>query len=132
MMTWRASEVAQRTSGQVQGEDRAFTSVSTDTRTLKPGTLFVALRGPNFDGHDFVAAAAERGAAVALVERPLPVALTQIIVPDPLDALSTFAREWRRQFAICVVGVTGSNGKTTTKELIGSILSRLKIGRAHV
>lgn len=125
MIAWRASEFARYASGQLQGEDRAFSSVSTDTRTMNAGALFVALRGPNFDGHDFVAAAAERGAAVALVERALPVALPQVVVADPLVALSTFAREWRRQFAIPVVGVTGSNGKTTTKELIGSILSRI-------
>ena len=107
------------------GENRAFTSISTDTRTLKAGALFVALSGPNFDGHEFVAAAAERGAAAALVDRPLPAALPQVVVADPLAALSAFAREWRRQFHIPLIGVTGSNGKTTTKELIGSILSRL-------
>lgn len=125
MIRWRLSEVAHYSEGQAAGADREFTSVSTDTRTLKPGALFVALTGPNFDGHDFVAAALERGAAGALVERPLAVELPQVVVADPLAALSAFARAWRRQFHIAVVGVTGSNGKTTTKELIGSILSRL-------
>ena len=62
---------------------------------------------------------------VAVMPSPLPVALPQLVVADPLAALSAFAREWRRQFHIAVIGVTGSNGKTTTKELIGSILSRL-------
>jgi UDP-N-acetylmuramoyl-tripeptide--D-alanyl-D-alanine ligase len=125
MIAWRSSEIAHCAAGRLAGEDRAFTSVSTDTRSLKRGALFVALRGPNFDGHDFAAAAVERGAAVALVERELPLDLPQVVVADPLAALSAFAREWRRQFPIPVVGVTGSNGKTTTKELIGTILSRL-------
>jgi UDP-N-acetylmuramoyl-tripeptide--D-alanyl-D-alanine ligase len=125
MIAWRLSEIIRCAGGELLGENRAFSSVSTDTRTLKAGALFVALQGPNFDGHEFVAAAAERGAAAALVARPLAAVLPQVVVADPLAALSAFAREWRRQFHICVVGVTGSNGKTTTKELIGSILSRL-------
>ena len=74
MMAWRLSELVRCTPGQLVGNDCDFSSVSTDTRTLRPGALFVALSGPNFDGHDFVAAAAERGAAAALVERPLAVA----------------------------------------------------------
>ena len=125
MMHWRLSEIASCAYGQLLGEDCEFTSVSTDTRTLQAGALFVALSGPNFDGHDFAAAAAERGAVAALVDRPLSVELAQVVVADPLAALSAFAREWRRQFQIPAIGVTGSNGKTTTKELIGAILSRL-------
>jgi UDP-N-acetylmuramoyl-tripeptide--D-alanyl-D-alanine ligase len=125
MMPWRLSELARLADGQVVGDDCSFTSVSTDSRSLKPSALFVALSGPNFDGHDFVAAAAGSGAAAALVERALPAALSQVVVADPLAALSVFAREWRRQFHIPLIGVTGSNGKTTTKELIGSILSRI-------
>lgn len=125
MIAWQLSELARYSQGQLTGADAQFTSVSTDTRTIKSGALFVALAGPTFDGHDFVAAAAEKGAAAALVSRQLPVDLPQVVVADPLAALSAFAREWRRQFKIPVVGVTGSNGKTTTKELIGSILSQL-------
>jgi len=124
MIAWKPSEIARYSQGRVVGADRAFTSVSTDTRTIKPGALFVALTGPSFDGHDFVATAAQSGAAAALVAKELPVDIPQIVVADPLGALSAFAREWRRQFHIPVIGVTGSNGKTTTKELIGSILSQ--------
>nr|WP_298720093.1 UDP-N-acetylmuramoyl-tripeptide--D-alanyl-D-alanine ligase [uncultured Steroidobacter sp.] len=125
MIAWKPSEIVKHAQGRLVGADREFTSISTDTRTLKPGALFVALTGPSFDGHDFVATAAQNGAAAALVAKELPVDLPQIVVADPLAALSTFAREWRRQFPIPVVGVTGSNGKTTTKELIGSILSQV-------
>lgn len=125
MIGWRLAEIARCTGGELVGEDRPFDSVATDSRTLGAGALFVALVGENFDGHDFVAAAAERGAVAALVARTLPVHIPHIVVPDPLAALSTFAREWRRQFRIPLIGVTGSNGKTTTKELIGSILARV-------
>ncbi len=125
MIAWRLKEFARIAGGELVGDDGAFTSVSTDTRTLKSGALFVALSGPNFDGHAFVAAAKDRGAVAALVTRVVASELPQIVVADPLAALSTFAREWRRQFQMPVIGVTGSNGKTTTKELIGSILSRL-------
>jgi UDP-N-acetylmuramoyl-tripeptide--D-alanyl-D-alanine ligase len=125
MNSWRASELAQVTTGQLMGGDADFTSVATDTRTLQKDALFVALSGPNFDGHDFVAAAATQGAAAALVARHLPINIPQVIVPDPLAALARFAHEWRRRFTLPVIGVTGSNGKTTTKELIGAILSQL-------
>jgi len=125
MITWDVETLARMAHGKVHGGNVAFTSISTDTRTLKPGALFVALTGPNFDGHAFVAAAAERGAAAAIVDKVVPGPLPQVVVPDALAGLSTFAREWRRQFNIPVIGVTGSNGKTTTKELIGSILSQI-------
>jgi UDP-N-acetylmuramoyl-tripeptide--D-alanyl-D-alanine ligase len=125
MTAMQLAHLAYVSGGKLIGQDCAFTSVSIDTRTLKPGALFVALSGPNFDGHDFVGAAIEGQAAAALVSKQLPVSIPQIVVPDPLAALSQFAREWRRQFSIPVIAVTGSNGKTTTKEIIGAILSRL-------
>jgi UDP-N-acetylmuramoyl-tripeptide--D-alanyl-D-alanine ligase len=125
MISRNLTDLARISGGELVGRNCDFSSVSTDSRTLKPGALFVALSGPSFDGHDFVAAAAGRGAVAALVERVLPLDLPQLVVADPLAALSIFAREWRRQFDIPVVGVTGSNGKTTTKELIGAILSQL-------
>ena len=125
MIEWRLRELANCAGGELVGEDCAFDSVSTDSRTLSPGALFVALTGEHFDGHDFVTAAADRGAVAVLVGRTLPISIPQVVVSDPLAALSAFAREWRRRFAIPVIGVTGSNGKTTTKEMIGSILSRI-------
>ena len=87
--------------------------------------MFAALRGEHFDGHEFAGAAAERGACGLLVERQLPTALPQVVVPDTLQALTACAREQRRRLHGPVIAVTGSNGKTTTKEMIGAILTRL-------
>ncbi len=103
-------------------DDRLFRGVSTDTRTLAPGQLFVALKGPRFDGHDHLQAALDRGAAAALVARQGNVSLPQIQVTDTLQALGHLARAWRRQLDLTVVGITGSNGKTTVKEMTASIL----------
>jgi UDP-N-acetylmuramoyl-tripeptide--D-alanyl-D-alanine ligase len=110
---------------QLIGEDLSYGEVSSDSRTLPAGSLFVALRGPNFDGADFVAAAAARGAVAALVERRVPAALTQIVVPDALRALQQLASSWRAEFDFPIVGVAGSNGKTTAKTMTGAILSRM-------
>jgi UDP-N-acetylmuramoyl-tripeptide--D-alanyl-D-alanine ligase len=116
---------AQVTGGELIGEDRPFGCVSTDSRTLKPGSLFVALRGPNFDGTAFVQAAAAQGAIGALVERATPGSLPQVVVPNTLLALQELARSWRASFSLPVVAVAGSNGKTTAKEMTAAILSRM-------
>ena len=109
--------------GRLIGPDGPFSGVSTDSRTVNPGELFVALSGPRFNGEDYVAAALARG-AVGVVVRSEQVATSQIVVDDTLAALASSARAWREGFAIPVVGVAGSNGKTTVKELISSILSQ--------
>ena len=102
----------------------AFDGVSTDSRSAGPGSLFVALRGETFDAHDFLAQVAAAGvAAVVAEELPEGFALPAIVVPDTLTALGQIARQWRAQFAIPVIGVTGSNGKTTVKEMIAAILA---------
>ena len=85
--------------------------------------MFAALKGEHVDGHEFAAAAAERGASALLVERELPIAVPQVVVPDTLRALTACARAQRRRFRGPVIAVTGSNGKTTTKEMIGAILA---------
>ena len=110
--------------GVLRGRDAAFTNVTSDSRACAAGELFVALRGERFDGHDFVAAAAERGVSGAVVERYLDVAIPQIVVADALAALQAAAAQWRRNFNCPVVGVAGSNGKTTTKEMVAAILSQ--------
>jgi UDP-N-acetylmuramoyl-tripeptide--D-alanyl-D-alanine ligase len=95
-----------------------------DSRTLKRGQLFVALQGPNFNGQDFVGAALQAGAAGAVVGAAQTVALPQIVVPDTQAALERAARSWRAHFAGPLVGVAGSNGKTTAKEMTASILAQ--------
>jgi UDP-N-acetylmuramoyl-tripeptide--D-alanyl-D-alanine ligase len=117
-------DAARVVGGELIGEDRPFGCVSTDSRTLKPGALFVALRGPNFDGSAFVQAAAAQGAIGALVERAIPGALPQVVVADSLRALQELARNWRADFSLPVVAVAGSNGKTTAKEMTAAVLSR--------
>ena len=117
--------VAGVTGGRRVGNDVPFSEVSSDSRTLGPGALFVALRGPNFDGAEFVAAAQARGAVAALVERPVTTALAQIVVPDALRALQQMASAWRAEFTRPIVAVAGSNGKTTVKEMTAAILSRM-------
>jgi len=117
--------VAHLAGGVLRGENAIFARVLTDSRALESGALFVALPGERFDGHDFVAEAARRGAVGALVNRAVAVKLPQVVVPDTLGALSTFANAWRREFPGPVIGVTGSSGKTTVKEMLRSILSRL-------
>lgn len=110
---------------EVRGDARlTFSSVSTDTRSLEAGALFIALRGERFDAHEFVAAAHERGAIAAVVERPLAIDLPQIVVDDARRALGIGAAQWRARFALPVIAVTGSNGKTTVTQMIGSILAQ--------
>ncbi len=104
------------------GDDTRFGAVSIDSRSLSGGALFVAIKGENFDGHDFVADAHAKGAAGALVSHPAEVPLPQLTVTDTRIAFGKIARAWRENFPIPVVAVTGSNGKTTVKELIASIL----------
>jgi len=123
MIAHTLGDLAHIAGGRLVGASVPFNSVSIDSRTLSLSALFVALKGPNFDGHEFVAAAMQRGAIGALVERELPLPIPQVVVGDTLQALTEFARAWRREFSIPVVGITGSNGKTTTKEMIGAILS---------
>ncbi len=104
----------------------AVEGVSTDTRTLAAGNLFVALRGERFDAHDYLAEAAAKGAVAAVVSEARaaePAPLPRLAVPDTLPALGAIARLHRRRFQIPVIAVTGSNGKTTTREMIAAILS---------
>lgn len=115
--------LARRVQGHAQGIDIPFTRVGTDTRTLQPGDLFVALKGDRFDGHDHVDQAAARGAAGALVSRPLAVDLPQVVVHDTLQGLQDYAASWRAGFDLPVLAVTGSNGKTTTKQLLSAVVA---------
>jgi UDP-N-acetylmuramoyl-tripeptide--D-alanyl-D-alanine ligase len=107
------------------GENVTFTGVSTDTRTIEPGELFVALRGERFDGHAFLDKARAAGASAALIDRDargVPAALPTITVDDTRLALGQLARDWRSRFSLPLVALTGSSGKTTVKEMLAAIL----------
>lgn len=117
--------VATDTGGRLAGADVPFTGVSTDSRQVATGELFFALRGEHFDGHEFAADAARRGASGAVVDHELPAPLPQVVVPDTTRALGAAAAAWRRRFTLPLVAVAGSNGKTTTKEMVAAILGRL-------
>ena len=102
--------------------DARFHGVCSDSRQVRAGQLFIALRGPTFDGHDFVAGAAASGAAAALVSKRIEVPIAQIVVGDTLAAYGRLAQLWRSRFAIPTIALTGSNGKTTVKEMLRAIL----------
>ena len=116
------AEAAQALGAKVKGADVEFTSVSTDTRTLRPGALFVALRGERFDGHDFVAQALAAGAVAAMVDEKFVGEGALLVVEDTRLGLGHLAAYWRGKFDLPLVAVTGSNGKTTVKEMIAAIL----------
>jgi UDP-N-acetylmuramoyl-tripeptide--D-alanyl-D-alanine ligase len=123
-------EIAQLAGGKLSGPDRNIfiEKISTDSRTLKPGELFVALRGENFDGHKFVQAAANAGAAGGIVDVTWPGdTLGQfplIRVRDTLEAYQRLAANYRRSLALRVIAITGSNGKTSTKDFTAAVLAR--------
>jgi len=123
----RLAEAAAALGGRASGGDALFTGVSTDSRSLRKGDLFVALRGERFDGHEFLKAAAAARAAATMVdsryrgEYPVPA----LVVEDTKRALGDLARYWRARFQPALVAICGSNGKTTVKEMLAAIL------RAH-
>ena len=119
----RLSEVAGALNARVVGEDRAFAAVSTDSRSIVPGQLFVALSGPRFDGHDYLAQVAAKGAVAALVAREVAdVDLPQLVVADTTLALGQLGALNRQAYGGLLAAVTGSSGKTTVKEMLAAIL----------
>lgn len=122
-MKGQLSEFAIALGGELHGADGRFDGASIDTRGLSPDVLFFALSGDKADGHAYVGQAAELGAAGAVVARPVESTLPQIVVADVEHALQRAAQIARAGFAGPVVGVTGSNGKTTVKQMIASIFS---------
>ncbi len=123
-MNWLLSQVAAATGGQMIGADVPLTGVSSDTRGIGPGQLFIALRGERFDAHDFLDQAAASGAAALMVADAarLPGGVSAVVVDDTRLALGRLGAAWRAGFSLPVLAVTGSNGKTTTKEMIAAIL----------
>ncbi len=125
-MRWSLAHIAQATGGSLTGsgdaDGPAVEGISHDSRNLRPGELFVAIRAER-DGHDFVAAAADGGAAAVMVEDQLEVELPAVVVDDTGRALLDLGRAARRRLAVPVVGITGSVGKTSTKDLAAAALS---------
>jgi UDP-N-acetylmuramoyl-tripeptide--D-alanyl-D-alanine ligase len=130
---WTLDAILEATGGQLltKGQERRITGISTDSRSLHPGELFIALAGENFDGHQFVEQAVNRGAvgAVVALHEAGAVDIHRLQIPvigaiDTLRAFGDLAACWRRRHAIPVVAITGSNGKTTTKEMVAAIFSR--------
>lgn len=123
-MNWSLSRVAQAVGGRLQGVDVALNGVATDSRAALAGRLFVTLAGERFDAHDFLAQVRDGGAAAVMVSRidAVPEGMSAVLVDDTRLALGRLARAWRLEFALPVIAVTGSNGKTTTKDMIASIL----------
>lgn len=117
------SETARIVKGRMVGPDLGFSSVSIDTRSMRQGDLFVAIAGQKFDAHDFLETAANQGAVAAILARETVIDLPKITVGDTRIALGDLAREWRKRCAVPVIGVTGSNGKTTVKEMVAAILA---------
>jgi UDP-N-acetylmuramoyl-tripeptide--D-alanyl-D-alanine ligase len=130
MLSMKLADVALWTKGRLHGADVAVRGVFTDTRRPEAGALFVALKGEHFDAHDFVASAKDGGAAAALVAHEVDVDLPQVIAADTTLALGDLASAVRAQRRARVVGITGSNGKTTVKTLLASILNLH--GKTHV
>jgi UDP-N-acetylmuramoyl-tripeptide--D-alanyl-D-alanine ligase len=126
-------DAARAVGGEARDGSVRFSGVGSDTRTIAPGELFVALRGERFDAHDFIADAARRGAVAAMVSRPVASdRLAQVVVNDTRLALGRLAAQWRARFSMPLVALTGSNGKTTVKEMLAAILAAHCGGREPV
>ncbi len=122
MMHWRLSDISTALGLPEKSSKILIDNIVTDSRKVRYGSLFAALPGQTVDGHDFVKAAAELGAVAVLVQKPVEVAVPQLQVKNVLLALGQIAAVWRQSLQPQVVGITGSNGKTTIKEMLASIL----------
>lgn len=117
------SQLASAVDGKLTGDDCQISGFSTDTRTVNGGDVYFCLRGDKFDGHDFVQDAIAKGAQAIVCEKDLGSGVPQLLVNDTRRAFGRFAMLWRQQFKKPVIGVTGSNGKTTVKQLLASIFT---------
>lgn len=119
----KLSILARKLNGKLLGPDVDYIGLSIDTRRIKPNNLFIAIRGERFDGHDFLELAKQQGAAAAIVDHVIDIDMPLVLVQDTRTALGELAQQHRRQFSIPIIALTGSCGKTTTKEMIRSILA---------
>ncbi|MHC4976888.1 MAG: Mur ligase family protein, partial [Planctomycetota bacterium] len=116
MSFWRLSNIATLLGTQLES-DTIASGISSDTRTIEPNTIFLALKGENHDAHDLIDAAASNGACCAIIERPVDATIPTILVDSTIDSLQSLARAFRDHLDARVVAITGSNGKTTTCRL---------------
>ncbi|NVK55699.1 MAG: UDP-N-acetylmuramoyl-tripeptide--D-alanyl-D-alanine ligase [Alteromonadaceae bacterium] len=124
MISTTLAWIAQQVNGQLEGEDASISAVSTDTRTLEAGALYLALKGPNFDGHQFIAAAESAGATAIIASDPVSTALPVIYVEDTKQALGQLGAAVKKEVQPKTIAITGSSGKTTVKEMCAAILAR--------
>ncbi len=124
MISLRLSEAARVLDATLLGDDLSFNSVCTDSRNLQTGQLFVALSGPNFDGHNYLPQAQQAGAVAAMVQRTIDTDIPLLLVRDTLKGLGALASIWREKSRALVAAITGSNGKTTVKEMLAAIMAR--------
>ncbi len=129
MISMSLSKAAAATNSNFIGEDIIFSGCSTDSRTIEDGNLFIALKGDLFDGHDYVSVAEENGASSLMLEREVINTKPVLQVEDTRKAMGLLAKSWREEINIPLIAITGSNGKTTVKEMVSSILS--KISEVH-
>jgi UDP-N-acetylmuramoyl-tripeptide--D-alanyl-D-alanine ligase len=125
-------EAARAVNGTLHGNSVRFSGVATDSRTVSTGDLFIALKGERFDGHEYLPEAHRRGAAAAMTSRPVSTVLPQVVVDDTRLGLGRLAARWRARYALPLVALTGSNGKTTVKEMLAAILANHAGGHAAV
>lgn len=124
MDNWlRLSEVADMAQGELHGNDVVVSAISTDTRDMHKGDLFVALEGERFDGHEFIDQGVEETVRAVLVHRQVNTKLPLVLVDDTLKGMSRWAQTWRHRVDPKLVAVTGSNGKTTVKQMLSDVLS---------
>ena len=125
MISMSLSRVGSKLDARLVGQDAIFSGCSTDSRTIEQGNLFIALTGEYFDGHEFVSVAEQRGASSLMLERDVSHSLPMLKVEDTRKAMGLLAGLWREELAVPLVAITGSNGKTTVKEMVKQILSEL-------
>jgi len=122
-MKIRLTVIAEQTLGILSGSDLDISGFSIDTRTLCPGDLYIAIKGQHFDGHQFVKEAIKKGAKAVLVHCQQPLDVPQIVVKDTRLALAEIAQVWKNKAQVTTLAITGSNGKTTVKEMVAAILA---------
>ncbi len=123
MISMLLSEAAKTVGSSLDGEDVVFCGCSTDSRTIEKGNLFIALKGDYFDGHQYISVAEKKGASSLIVDRGTPNTKPFVKVKNTRKAMGLLAKSWREKITIPLIAITGSNGKTTVKEMVTSILS---------